>query len=44
MSENVKTEGSFKMQKKKPAMKKLNTEPRVIKATVVPTTIKVDLT
>lgn len=44
MSENVQTEGSFKMQKKKPAMKKLNTEPRVIKATAAPTTIKVGLT
>ena len=43
MSENVKTEGTFKMQKRKPAMKKLNTETKVTKVANEPVA-KVDLT
>jgi hypothetical protein len=45
MSENVKQEGTFKLQKRKPAMKKLNVENKAATvATAKQEVTKVDLT
>jgi hypothetical protein len=44
MSENTAQEGTFKMQKRKPAMKKLGNEPAITKITTAQEVTKVDLT
>jgi hypothetical protein len=44
MSENTAQEGTFKMQKRKPAMKKLGNEPAITKITTTQEVTKVDLT